>query len=111
MLQFVRTGIEVVGCRNQGGRAVVENDDDVGTPPGVIDDDYRPVRCSGMESVEGRWLQEVVKSRQGLYLRNKLLAIVQKFPLPHHEMAKWIHLLDVTVFTTKVYTNTNVVVR
>jgi hypothetical protein len=26
-----------------------------------------------------------------LYLRNKLVAIVQKFPLLHHKMTKWIH--------------------
>jgi len=55
----------------------------------MTDDDYWPVRCSGTERVKGRpgMLQECVPARQGLYLQNKLLAIIQQPLLLHHKMA------------------------
>ena len=59
----------------------MEKDEDVATPLGMVDDDYWPATRSRTDSVERRWLQESVKARQGLYLRNKLL------PNPDHPKA------------------------
>jgi hypothetical protein len=48
--------IKIVGCRNKGRRMrrVMEENDDVGTPSGMVDDDDRSTRSSRMEFVERR---------------------------------------------------------
>jgi hypothetical protein len=74
----------------------MEKDDDVGAPVRVIDDDQWPVRSGRAETVKGGRLQEGVKARKGLNSCNKLCAIIQKLPLPHHELMKRIHSLAVT---------------
>lgn len=80
-MQLVRAGIEVVIGRNESGWSIVENDDDVGTPPEMIYDDHWPVGCRRTENIKGRRLQESLKARQGLYLRDELLAIILKLLL------------------------------
>jgi len=77
----------------------VEKNEDVTPPLAMINDDYRPTERSSMENVEGRRLQEGVKARQGLYLLNKFLAIVQKLLLPHYKTTVWIHLPEATEVT------------
>ena len=69
---------------------MVENDD-VGTPSGMVDNDDWSPGSSGMEIVKRRRLQEGFESRQDMNLRNKLVAIIHKLPLPHHKVAKSIH--------------------
>src|SRR5579863_2681182 len=80
--------MEIIECRNE------EREEwDVGTPPAMVDDDYRTVKCSPMESVKGGRLQEVVNAWQGLYLRNKAVAIVQKLLLLRLKTTKRIDIL------------------
>jgi hypothetical protein len=52
--QSLCMGIEIVGCRDKGGRRVMKKDDDVGTPLVVADDDDRTACSSRAERVERR---------------------------------------------------------
>ena len=79
----------------------MEDDDNVRTPSRMVDDDSaHDVQLNGECRRKGG-----VEARpgQGLYLRNELLAIIEKLPLPHHdEMTKWIYPIDITVFAINV---------
>ncbi len=77
----------------------MEKDDNVRMPYGMVNNNYWSMTCNFMEGVEGRGLQKGVKAWQGLYLYNKLLAIIQQLPMPHHKITKWIRPLNITVST------------
>jgi len=68
--------IEIVGCRDKGGRRVMKQNDDVGTPLVVIDDDDRTTCSSRAESVERLCLKEVLKTWQRSNMNNETVALV-----------------------------------
>jgi hypothetical protein len=95
--QIVCAIIKIIGCRNKGRRKGMVENDDVRTPSGMVDEDVRSTRSSRTEIVERGWLQEGLKTWQGLNLGNKLVAIIQKLSLLHHETTEWIYFHGSTV--------------
>jgi len=69
----------------------VEDNEDVRTPTAMVNDKDRSTRSSKMEFVEGRRLHEGLKAWQVLYLGNEVVTVIQKLPLLHYEVTKWIH--------------------
>jgi hypothetical protein len=63
----------------------------------MTNNDDWAMRCSGTESVKGRWLQEGIKTWQVLNLGNELLAVIQKLLFSHNAVAIWIHPFEVIV--------------
>src|SRR5712672_2332139 len=68
----------------------------------MVDDNDWSTLSSRTETVKGRRLQEVLKTRQGSDLRNKVFTIIQKFLLFYHRETEWLHLFEGTHSTIAI---------
>ena len=74
----------------------MEENNDVGTPFGMVDQDDRPTRSGRTKGVEGGWDQKSVEAWLGSDLRNEPVTLLDKFPLLHYQTSERVHCLAIT---------------